>query len=116
MRVCFVSHSAGRYGAERALLELLQGLVRSGVEALVLVPKKGPLLDELSRMNIEWRVIGYPVWMSRPRWLPYRLMRLLKTALMSLRLAWIIRKWKADVVYSNTVVMGAGALAAWIIG
>lgn len=116
MRVCFVSHSAGRYGAERALLELLQGLVRSGVEALVLVPKKGPLLDELSRMNIEWRVIGYPVWMSRPRWLPYRLMRLLKTALMSLRVAWIIRKWKADVVYSNTVVMGAGALAAWIIG
>ena len=116
MRVCFVSHSAGRYGAERALLELLQGLLHSGVEVLVLVPKKGPLLDELARMNIEWRVIGYPVWMSRPRWFVYRLMRLLKTALMSIRVAWIIRKWNADVVYSNTVMMGAGALAAWIIG
>ena len=31
MRVCFISHSAGRYGAELALLELLQGLVKLGV-------------------------------------------------------------------------------------
>jgi glycosyltransferase involved in cell wall biosynthesis len=116
MRVCFVSHSAGRYGAELALLELLQGLLRSGVEALVLVPKKGPLLDELDRRNIEWKIIGYPVWLSRPRWLPYRAMRLLKTALMSVRVAWAIKKWGADIVYTNTVVIGAGALAARLAG
>lgn len=67
MRVCFVSHSAGRYDAELTLLELLKGLLRLGVEVLVLAPKKGPLLDELDRLDIEWRVIGYPVWMSRPR-------------------------------------------------
>ena len=78
MRVCFISHSAGRYGAELALLELLQGLLRSGIEVLVLVPKKGPFLDELDRLNIGWRIIGYPVWMSRPRALPYRVARLLK--------------------------------------
>lgn len=115
MRVCFISHSAGRYGAELALLELLRGLLCSGVEVLVLVPKKGPLLDELDRLNIEWRIIGYPVWMSRPKRLPSRLIRLLKTALMSIRVAWVIRKWKADVVYTNTVVIGAGALAARLV-
>lgn len=115
MRVCFISHSAGRYGAELALLELLQGLLCSGVEVLVLVPKKGPLLDELERLDIEWRVTGYPVWMSRPKRLRSRVMRLLKTALMSIRVAWIIRKWQADVVYTNTVVIGAGALAARLI-
>lgn len=53
MRVCFISHSAGRYGAELALLELLQGLVKLGVRCLVLVPQKGPILGELDRMNIE---------------------------------------------------------------
>lgn len=115
MRVCFISHSAGRYGAELALLELLRGLLCSDVEILVLVPKKGPLLDELDRLNIEWRIIGYPVWMSRPKRLPSRLIRLLKTALMSIRVAWVIRKWKADVVYTNTVVIGAGALAARLV-
>jgi glycosyltransferase involved in cell wall biosynthesis len=118
MRVCFVSHSAGRYGAELALLELLQGLLRSGpgVKALVLVPKKGPLLDELDRLNIEWKIIGYPVWLSRPRWLPYRAIRLLKTALISVRVAWTIKKWDAHIVYTNTVVIGVGALAARLAG
>jgi glycosyltransferase involved in cell wall biosynthesis len=118
MRVCFVSHSAGRYGAELALLELLQGLLRSGsgVEVLVLVPKKGPLLDELDRLNIEWKIIGYPVWLSRARWLPYRGLRLLKTAVMSVRVAWTIKKWDADIIYTNTVVIGVGALAARLVG
>lgn len=115
MRVCFISHSAGRYGAELALLELLQGLLRSGIEVLVLVPKKGPLLDELDRLNIEWRIIGYSVWMSRPRAFPYRVMRLLKTALMSIRVAQVIKNWKADVVYTNTVVTGVGAFAARLL-
>jgi glycosyltransferase involved in cell wall biosynthesis len=116
MRICFVSHSAGRYGAELALLELLQGLLRPGVEVLVLVPRKGPFLDELDRLNIDWKIVGYPVWLSRPRWLPYRAMRLLKTALMSVRVAWMIKKWDADIVYTNTVVIGAGALAARLAG
>jgi glycosyltransferase involved in cell wall biosynthesis len=116
MRVCFISHSAGRYGAELALLELLQGLLRSGIEALVLVPTKGPLLDELDRLNIEWRIIGYPVWMSRPRALPYRVMRLLQTAIMSIRVAQVIKNWNADVVYTNTMVTGVGAFAARLLG
>ena len=70
MRVCFISHSAGRYGAELALLELLQGLVKLGVRCLVLVPRKGPILSELDRMNIEWRIIHYPKWTPRPFLLP----------------------------------------------
>ena len=65
MRVCFVSHTAGRYGAELALLELLQGLIALRVTCLVLVPAKGPLLIELDRLNIEWRVVRFPPWISR---------------------------------------------------
>ena len=64
MRVYFISHSAGRYGAELALLELLQGLLCSGVEVLVLVPKKGPLLDELERLNIVAGEMGKTAPMS----------------------------------------------------
>jgi len=51
MRVCFISHSAGRYGAELALLELLQGLVKLGVRCMVLVPQKRPHPGELDRMR-----------------------------------------------------------------
>lgn len=114
MRVCFISHSAGRYGAELALLELLQGLAKEGVDCKVLVPEKGPLLIALDELHVEWRVIGYPVWMSRPRWLVYRIARTLKSVVMAVRIAHVITRWRCDIVYTNTVAVGAGAFAAWL--
>ena len=78
MRVCFVSHTAARNGAELALLELLQGLHRLGVQCLVFVPKKGPLLEELDKLNIEWRLVSYPWWWKlRGKSLPRRVFRTL---------------------------------------
>ncbi|MDN5752401.1 MAG: glycosyltransferase family 4 protein [Nitrosospira sp.] len=115
MRICFISHTAGRGGAELALLELLQGLIAEGVECRVLVPKTGPLLPALDRMHIPWRVIRYP-WMvsTRRRWWLSRIARTVKTLLWAIPLARIIANWRCDVVYSNTITVGAGALAAWI--
>ncbi|SFW16255.1 glycosyltransferase family 4 protein [Nitrosovibrio sp. Nv17] len=114
MRVCFVSHSAGRYGAERALLELLRGLLESDVAILVLVPQRGPLLDELDQLGIAWRIIDYPPWVSRPKWFLHRWLRLLKMAFSSIQVARVIRCWDADIVYTNTVVTGTGAFGAWL--
>ena len=115
MRVCFISHTAGRYGAELALLELLQGLIKLSVTCLVLVPAKGPLLIELDRLKIEWRVISYPPWISRRSSLPRRIGRTLKALVISFQIAKIIAKWRCDIVYSNTTVIGAGALAAYLL-
>ncbi|ARO87936.1 glycosyltransferase family 1 protein [Nitrosospira lacus] len=112
MRVCFISHSAERYGAELALLELIKGLIKLGFICMVLVPKKGPLLAELDSLNVEWRIIPYPVWMSRPKWLPYRIGRTLKTLLTAIYIAGVIKRWGCDIVYTNTVVVGVGAFAA----
>ena len=111
MRVCFISHSAGRYGAELALLELLQGLVKLGVRCLVLVPKEGPILSELDRMNIEWRIIHYPKWTSRS--LLTRIAKSLISLVIAVRMAQILVQWRCDVVYTNTSVICAGTFAAW---
>ncbi|MBL0012089.1 MAG: glycosyltransferase family 4 protein [Nitrosomonas sp.] len=112
MRVCFISHSAGRYGAELALLELLQGLVKLGVRCLVLVPRKGPILSELDRMNIEWRIIHYPKWTSRSFLL--RIARTLISLVIAVRMAQILVQWRCDVVYTNTSIVCVGAFAAWL--
>lgn len=114
MRVCFISHSADRYGAELALLELLQGLIAEGVDCRVLVPKKGPLLEALDRLHVEWEIIPYPQWVAdaRRRWIPSRMLRTVKTLLLAIPMARLITKWRCDVVCSNTVTIGAGALAA----
>ena len=114
MRVCFISHTAGKGGAELALVELLQGLVAEGVECRVLVPKKGPLLTSLDRIHIKWKIIGYPRWMAstRHQWLVGRIRRTIQALLLAIPMALIIKKWQCDVVCSNTVAIGAGAFAA----
>lgn len=117
MRVCFVSHSAGKYGAELALLELLSGLVELGVDCKVLVPEKGPLLAALDRLHIEWRVIGYPVWVSEPRHrgIFRSIKRTRKTLFWLVPTAWTIATWHCDIIYTNTAVVSVGALAAWLV-
>ena len=116
MRVCFVSHTAGRGGAELALLELLQGLIAEGVDCKVLVPKKGPLLATLDRLHVEWKIIGYPRWVAGARHsgMIGRTIRTAKAIFLAIPMARTIKKWQCDIVLSNTVAIGAGALAAWL--
>jgi glycosyltransferase involved in cell wall biosynthesis len=116
MRICFVSNSANRYGSEIALLELLQGLLKLNVECLVLLPEKGPLLVELDRLGIQWRIIKYPPWISGKKSTPHRLIRILKAIVMTVWVARKISQWHCDIVYTNTIWTGTGAFAAWLIG
>jgi glycosyltransferase involved in cell wall biosynthesis len=115
MRVCFISHTAARNGAELALLELLKGLGKFNVHCLVFLPEKGPLLVELDRLNIEWRVVSYPRWWrSRGKSLPRRILRTLQSLAAAVRMAIILRRRRSDVVVTNTVVVSSGAFAAWL--
>src|SRR5215217_3743354 len=115
MRVCFVSHTAARSGAELALLELVQGLSKLNIHCLVFVPKKGPLLAELDRLNVEWRVVSYPWWWKlRGKSLPRRILRTLRSLAAAARIAIMLRRWRCDLVVTNTVAVGAGAIGAWL--
>jgi glycosyltransferase involved in cell wall biosynthesis len=114
MRVCFISHSAGKYGAELALLELLEGLVRRGIDCKVLVPEKGPLLVELDRLQIEWRLMEFPLWRPRRRKVRNRIFRTIKALTYAFPVARAILEWKCDVVYTNTVMTVTGAFAAFL--
>lgn len=116
MRICFISHSAELYGAEIALVELLKGLIKLNVVCLVIVPKSGPLLKELDDLNIQWIVIKYPPWISRKKKLLSRIVRTLKTVYFGLKVARLIEQWNCHLVYTNTVCVSVGALAAWLAG
>lgn len=115
MRICFISHSSSRYGAELALLELLQGLTKLGIECLVFVPKKGPLLIELDRLEIEWRQLRYPPWVSRRSGPHHRVIRAIKGLIATARMIQLIRGWGCDLVYTNTTAISVGAFAAWAL-
>ncbi|PTR16272.1 glycosyltransferase involved in cell wall biosynthesis [Nitrosospira sp. Nsp2] len=115
MRICFISHTAARNGAELALLELLKGLSTLNVQCLVFVPEKGPLVPELDKLDIDWRVVSYPWWWKlRGKSLPRRALRTLGGLAAATRIAIMLRRWRCDVVVTNTVAISTGAFAAWL--
>jgi glycosyltransferase involved in cell wall biosynthesis len=116
MKVCFVSHTAGLLGAERALVELLLALRLKQIESFVIVPRRGPLFDLLTELNIPCAVIRYHWWIGvrvAPFW--RRLGAFLVSAFATIPVSFRIYRWKADVVCTNTIAVFTGALAARIV-
>jgi glycosyltransferase involved in cell wall biosynthesis len=116
MRILFVSHSAGLYGAERALLELVKGLKSRGVECLVTIPRPGGLFYALRDADIPVVIVPYSWWVDRPRDFWKRPGRWL---LSLVGLPWLVKltaRWRPDIVYTNTLAVWIGAVAAWIGG
>lgn len=118
--ICFVSHSSGKYGAEKALLELIVGLKQSGVACHVILPKNGPLAEELTGLGVPFRTFPYKRWTGKEGrnssrgWARAR--RMLLNLLSPVALAFMIRRWRCDVVYTNTSTICVGALAARLLG
>ncbi len=115
MRVAFVSHNSRAGGAEKAMLELIDGLREQGVVCSVLLREKGWLTGELSRRNLPFAIIPYRWWCStRPYW-KHRLPNL-AALVMVLPVLGQLKRWEADVVLTNTSVVAVGALAALLLG
>ena len=75
MKVCYVTHKSNLTGANRSLLDLLDGLDRDVVEPCVLVGRKGPLLKELQQRGIPYCYAFIPPTLNSDR----RILNLLKT-------------------------------------
>lgn len=115
MRILFVSHSAGLYGAERSLLELVKSLKNRGMECLVTVPRPGELLYALRQAGIPVAIVPYSWWVDRPRdfwkWSGRWLLSLVALP----RLVKLLARYRPDIVYTNTLAVWVGAVAAWIV-
>ena len=116
MRVCFLSHSSAKAGAERALLELIDALQDKDVEAYVLVPSLGPLTKELEERGVTFSVIPFRWWMGKPSQIWKRLVRIALTPAMVFLAVVMIWRWKCDVIYTNTATVCVGAAAAKLLG
>jgi len=116
MRVAFLLHLAQRDGAGKAFLELLDGLRNSGVEALVLVPGRGPLVSDLESRAAAVRVVPYRWWADRDTPLWKKALRSCWNLIMVLPVSVVVWRWKCELVYTNTMTVSVGALAAKLLG
>ena len=103
-------------GAERALLELIDTLSAKGVECFVILPSYGPLTDEIKKRNIPFYVFLYRWWMHRegsPFW--KRVGRIALNFIATVPVALQAKKWKVNIIYTNTITICVGAFAAKIL-
>ena len=115
MRICFISHSAYMGGAERALLEAIRSLMKRGITCLVILPYEGPLCEELARLKVTYRVVKYRPWVYKKHvsWWK-RLNDFLISLVMVIPAAKTIVRWESTIVYTNTITIFTGALAAML--
>ncbi len=115
MRVCFVSHTSGKGGAERALVELIEALERRDIECYVILPRNGRLARELRARNVAFCVIPYRLWVGRDAPLWKRISRAILNFAMITPVAMAIMRWRCDIVVTNTFTVCVGALAAAMV-
>ena len=108
--VSFISHSTDMAGAERSLLDLIDGLILRGILCHVLLPKVGKLEDELIKRSVPYDVIPYRWWVINKNETQEKINAKINSQLTVVNK--ILRKINPDIIYTNTSVINIGALIA----
>lgn len=117
MRVVFVTHYGSLYGANRSLLNLIDGLKEYNIESFVLCPLKGDMTTELEKLGVPFVILPFKNWMATVSYIS----RMKAPARLLFNLASLpflinqVRKWNADIIYTNSSVTPIGALIAIIL-
>ena len=126
MRVAFITHYSELYGANRSLLNLIDGLERFKVDSFVISPRKGEITEILQEKEIPVSIFPIRPWVSR-----YPVTNSLTSQIFSNLGYWrgaikralrniyvthavvdLLRTWEIDVIYTNSSVLPNGAIAA----
>jgi glycosyltransferase involved in cell wall biosynthesis len=132
IRILFVAHDAQLHGAQLALLNILRNLDRSRFDPFVVSPQSGPFTDEVVRIGVpistglvmRWVFRRIPVSLTKVLSAPWALLRtpaIIAVFLCGLpvrvgRLLLFLRRQRIDVIYTNTITVVDGAIAANLSG
>jgi glycosyltransferase involved in cell wall biosynthesis len=130
IRILFVAHDSELHGAQLTLLNILRNLDRSKFVPFVISPQSGPFTEEVAQMNIpvfsglvmRWVYRQNPVLLMAALVTPWRLLRapaiftlfLCGLPIRLCKLLLLLHRQNIDVVYTNTITVVDGAIAAKI--
>lgn len=117
VKICFITSCSLLGGAERILLETIDVLKESGVDCYVLLPGEGELARQLREDGVPYAFLSAGSWIS---WKKPSIWRRIKAAIgvacKAVLVAKQIRKWGCDIVYTNTLAVCGGSIAARLLG
>ncbi|MBN1272780.1 MAG: glycosyltransferase family 4 protein [Candidatus Aminicenantes bacterium] len=110
--VLFLSHTSELYGAETALWRFISRLNPDKYRAILVLPGDGPLEEAAREKHITVEKVSMKWWLTERGKTWKQPLSWLWNIRGVLRLASIIRKQNANLVFSNSAVSIGGALAA----
>lgn len=112
LTLLFFHASAELYGSDRTLLQLAEGLDAARYRCVVALPRDGPLASRLRACDAAVEIGPVGTW-GRASLRPSGLLRAAHELPRSV--AWargLVRRYRPDIVHTNTIVVLSGALAA----
>lgn len=121
MNILYISHESTLGGATRSLLGIIDEL-QDKVNVFVLISSKsGELVNELKKRNVKVISVKYCWWMGLKsnslinKYIKYTLQYLI-TYINALRISFVIKDMKIDIIHSNSSVVNMGALISKFSG
>jgi len=113
--ILFITHYSKLYGANKSLLNLLDGLPSQEIKPFVLMPNTQGLEKELEKRKIKYFISPVPSWYTKKN----RTLRLLARNLRNLYSAYVlsstfIKENDIHLIYSNSSISPIGRLLAFI--
>lgn len=117
------SSNVDKWGAERSVCSMCEGLKKRGYDVLVIIPREGEIISILEEIGIDYLVLPFTVWVYSQkqkmklvrimRWFMQEMFRTRHIILEVKRL-----EYNPILVYSSTVLFGTGVYCAnrWKVG
>lgn len=120
MKILFVTHYGGFYGANKSLLTLMLLLrERYEVQPIVLLPHDGPMCAQLEKVGITYKVSHYYWWVNYNHGVFQWLLNKRKQIVNLTRVGDLCNLFKddtIDLVYSNSICVNVGFFIAKRLG
>ncbi len=112
VKILFFSHSAELYGAEKVLLQIIEGLNKKGIQPILVLPRTGPFHEEAKKLSVKTVLIPSKWWLTERNRVWKQPLSWLWNIKSVARIARLIRQESIDLVYSNSAVNFCGGMAA----
>ncbi|HOJ78857.1 MAG TPA: glycosyltransferase family 4 protein [Bacillota bacterium] len=115
MNILYITHYSDLYGANKSLLNVIDGIKKKGVNPYVILPNTpGDLEVELKNRNIQYKKYFYRPWVrtvGRKRPIREFVIKILNS-FVSYCIARDIMRWNIDLVHTNSICTDVGVRAA----